>query len=206
MDPTGTFSHTTLRGNRIRAQTGTGTVGAVVMGSTLLVSNNLLYDQQGGLVVQIGTTAAKVYNNTLHNLTTIALNVDAGASNTAVTNNIVSASPVLVNGGTGTTFTANLCTLAGTGCVVVGDPLFAGAASGNFDLLAGSPALEQGVTLPEVPNDVLGRTRPQPSTGSYDIGAYESLATSGTPPVLVCQPGGIIVCPPVNTQMFMLPR
>lgn len=49
--------------------------------------------------------------------------------------------------------------------------LLADAAASDYQLAANSPAIDRGVTLIDVPDDVLGRLRPQgPST---DIGAYE---------------------------------
>lgn len=51
------------------------------------------------------------------------------------------------------------------------DPLFLDPVNGDFRLQAGSPAINAGVTLPEVTTDILGIPRPQGS--AYDIGAYE---------------------------------
>lgn len=56
--------------------------------------------------------------------------------------------------------------------VTSGDPRFVDAARGNFRLNKGSVAINKGVTLSEVPVDILGKSRPQ--GGRYDIGAYES--------------------------------
>jgi hypothetical protein len=57
--------------------------------------------------------------------------------------------------------------------------LFVDPANNNYALKAGSPAIDAGVTLPQVPTDILGVTRPQGL--AYDIGAYELVAPS-TPP------------------------
>jgi hypothetical protein len=51
------------------------------------------------------------------------------------------------------------------------DPQFVNAAAFNFALLAGSPAIDAGVTLSYVTNDFLGTSRPQGA--AYDIGAFE---------------------------------
>lgn len=57
--------------------------------------------------------------------------------------------------------------------------LFVDPANNNYALKAGSPAIDAGVSLSQVPTDILGVKRPQGL--AYDIGAYESVASS-TPP------------------------
>lgn len=56
---------------------------------------------------------------------------------------------------------------------VVGAPaqLFVNVSANNYKLQAGSPALNTGVTLSEVPTDIVGVARPQGP--AYDIGCYE---------------------------------
>jgi hypothetical protein len=49
--------------------------------------------------------------------------------------------------------------------------LFVDPATFNFQLKQGSPAIDKGASLPEVPTDILGVTRPQGL--AWDIGAYE---------------------------------
>lgn len=51
--------------------------------------------------------------------------------------------------------------------------LFVDVGTNNYHLAAGSPAIDAGITVPEVTDDLDGQPRPQ-GTG-YDIGAYESL-------------------------------
>jgi len=51
------------------------------------------------------------------------------------------------------------------------DPTFVNVGARNFQLLAGSPAINAGVTLAFVTNDFLGVSRPQGA--AYDIGAFE---------------------------------
>ena len=51
------------------------------------------------------------------------------------------------------------------------NPLFINLAAGNYHLQAGSPAIDAGVTLPNVLNDFDGIARPQGVR--YDIGPYE---------------------------------
>jgi len=52
--------------------------------------------------------------------------------------------------------------------------LFVNAAGSNYHLAAGSPAINTGITVPQVTNDLDGRSRPQGTR--YDIGAYEASA------------------------------
>jgi hypothetical protein len=54
--------------------------------------------------------------------------------------------------------------------------LFVDPATLNFQLQAGSPAIDAGTTLLDVPTDILGVTRPQGL--AYDIGCYETVSSS----------------------------
>ncbi len=58
--------------------------------------------------------------------------------------------------------------IAGT---LTGDPRFVSVTGRDFRLQAGSPAIDAGLTLSVVLNDLLGDLRPQGL--GYDIGAYE---------------------------------
>jgi len=51
------------------------------------------------------------------------------------------------------------------------NPLFVNSAAGNYHLQPGSPAIDAGITLQNVTDDMDGVTRPQSS--STDIGPYE---------------------------------
>ena len=55
---------------------------------------------------------------------------------------------------------------------------FVNAASHDYELAPGSPAIDAGVTIAEVSTDRLSRTRPQGT--AYDIGAYERVPGAGT--------------------------
>jgi hypothetical protein len=50
--------------------------------------------------------------------------------------------------------------------------LFVDAASNNYQLKPGSPAIDAGTALSAVPSDILGVKRPQ--GGGYDIVCYEA--------------------------------
>jgi hypothetical protein len=51
------------------------------------------------------------------------------------------------------------------------NPNMVSPSSGNFELSSGSPAIDAGTTLSQVPVDILGYSRPQST--NYSIGAYE---------------------------------
>ena len=53
----------------------------------------------------------------------------------------------------------------------IGDPKFVNPAQGNFKLQKGSPAIDKGATLSDVPCDFDGNRRPAGS--AYDMGAFE---------------------------------
>lgn len=54
---------------------------------------------------------------------------------------------------------------------VTTDPKFVNAAAGDLGLQAGSPAIDNGMTLAQVPDDFTGKKRPEGA--AYDIGAFE---------------------------------
>jgi hypothetical protein len=51
--------------------------------------------------------------------------------------------------------------------------LFVDANADNYHLPSGSPAVNTGIPLADVPHDLDGQSRPQ--GGIYDIGAYEAM-------------------------------
>lgn len=55
---------------------------------------------------------------------------------------------------------------------------FVNAAGGNYSLVAGSPAIDAGVAIPEVTVDRAGTRRPQGA--GYDVGAYEAAQSQAT--------------------------
>jgi len=67
-----------------------------------------------------------------------------------------------------------------------GNPLFVSESSYNFQLQAGSPLIDRGLSQGSSLSDLLGNLRPQGT--SWDIGAYEYMSGS-TSPVLSVTPG-----------------
>jgi parallel beta-helix repeat protein len=171
---TGANFNALISGNRVHG-TGTGSaVPAIVVGrgSNALVVNNLVYSNAQGISVGVSMDAAQVWHNTVYGNTGVGVQVASGATNTQVKNTIVSGNgSALTNAGTGTLFATNLCDGAGTGCGVVGSPLFVNAGAADFHLQAGSPARNAGSVLATVLTDFA--SLPRPSGAGYDIGAYE---------------------------------
>ena len=63
------------------------------------------------------------------------------------------------------------------------------AATFNFELQTGSPAIDAGVTLSQVPTDF--RNAPRPQGGAYEIGAYEGDSSSDIAPPQ--RPVGLVI-------------
>lgn len=158
------------RGNTIRnslSYSNKGT-GIASLGIDNRVINNVVYENdQGGLLIT--ESNCLVYNNTVYNNPGGwgGMNLQGGGHK--VKNNVF-----YQNGVSGASLDST--NLNGT------NPQFVNAANGNFRLQAGSPAIDRGTPLPEVPTAIDGTLRPQGA--APDIGAYEFGGTSAdtTPP------------------------
>lgn len=169
-------------------------------GANIQVYNNTIYNEAIGITIYTNVSNAAIYNNVIYNIVNQGIVSESGSNNKVYNNTIYkttgtgsqaiwmhdSISPAIQNnilyntGGvaaqidasvTGVTFSNNLCSSARTGCTVAA-PNFVDAASGNFHLTVGSPAIDQGTsTAPTVTDDKDGVLRPQGAY--YDIGAYE---------------------------------
>jgi hypothetical protein len=142
--------------------------------------NNVIYNQgMGGGGIELTGSNGLIYNNTVYNVGSC---VDAHpGSSLTVKNNICYQTDGIIG-------------LANASNNVDTDPGFVNASTGDFHLIANSPAKDAGVSLPEVPYDIDGNARP--AGGAYDIGAYEYGATGGA---AKCQPGG----PPLNAPLLV---
>ena len=172
------------------------------------VFNNLIYNNSlRGIVVPYydpgsGATASqpvyniKIYNNTVANNQSYGIALDnAQSSGMVVANNVVAnnvAASIVVTKDAGPVrgdldvrnniqypYTDNFFEVAGTGAIK-SDPLFIDAASGNYRLLANSPGIDSGVSVPAPATDIAGSSRPQGN--GIDIGAYEMSAAAPPPP------------------------
>ncbi len=125
-----------------------------------------------------GGSNTAIYNNTVYGNSGEGIVVEAGVAGSTVKNNIsyANAAGNYRNSGSATVASTNLFDT---------NPLFVNAGSGNFQLLAASPAIDAGQAIPVVATDIAGTRRPQGQ--SYDMGAYESGAAQ-TPPTIAQRP------------------
>lgn len=172
----------TITRNQIFAN---GSIGLTAGGSsTSLIANNLIYangteaptrEGQGIQLAYSGGYDGIVANNTIYNNAEECIWIDTTGGNPQIYNNICYQNDTLggfageINDdGSTTDFFTNLCGEVGTGCAVVGDPLFSNAAGGDFLLLPGSPALDAGTMVAEVTDYFDGSAR---TATSNTIGA-----------------------------------
>ena len=141
-------------------------------GSGGLIYNNVIWgNATGGITVDYRAFNTKVYNNTVVNNPDLGIYIGSGSSSAEVSNNIVYQNGSSIdNDGSGTTITNNW---------VDQDPKFLNPSAQDFHLTLPSPAIDAGLTLPEVTIDFDGVSRPQGA--SHDIGAYEYRATTLLP-------------------------
>ncbi len=145
-----------------------------------LMYNNIVYNNEIGIWVHGawgGSTDAKVFNNTVYNNSQYGINVRDNAKNTTIKNNIA------FKNGSNTSSNIWLQTGGSPGTVTssnfLADPEFIGASANNFRLKPGSPAIDAGLTIPEVPIDLYGVKRAQGR--AYDIGAIEEKEDTAPP-------------------------
>jgi len=164
-----------FRNNRIHHNARLGSRGDGVFlqgGSGNQIYNNVISANDNG----IGTRSennAQIYNNTITANRGAGVTL-IGGSNTTVQNNILysnASGQFTIYSGATYVFSSNLCSSAANGCSVVADPKFVNAASNDFHVLPGSPAIDSGMLVALVTTDVDGVARP--SGNAYDIGAYE---------------------------------
>jgi parallel beta-helix repeat protein len=215
-DIRGETSNVTIRHNIMRDNRCGGMEIGGVFGTNNLIHNNLIYNNGpcpippapsldndfaafwhiGGITIW-GGDGYQIYNNTLYNNPAKGIHLCSGM-NARVMNNM------LFQNGTNpisTTAQGSPCPGNASGYVIshnlTGDPLLVNAASANFHLQSGSPAINAGVNLsPTVTTDFDGVLRPQGCC--YDIGAYEYRGTpQPTPPAPTPTPKPLP--PPVPT-------
>jgi hypothetical protein len=129
--------------------------------------NNLVWNNYEGIRIAYGDPSnTGVYNNTVYNNSTYGIYIHEDSSGTVICNNLLHANdhPEIQNSGMKSVFDHNL---VGT------DPKFVNAPTGDFSLQPGSPAIDAGVTLDAVTQDIFGTHRPQGT--AYDIGAFERM-------------------------------
>jgi hypothetical protein len=182
-----------VRNNRL--YDGQGRHGGMIIsvGDGNLAYNNLLYNTPAGIEVAYDASNSKVYNNVIYGLTGgtagswngIGIYIDATGASNSIYDNISSnnSGAGIRNDASGNTLIQNNLTyqnaqdIATNGAATLSaniterDPLFVDPANYDFHLKTNSPAIDAGLTLPEVPVDHDNISRPQRT--SSDIGAYE---------------------------------
>jgi hypothetical protein len=118
--------------------------------------------RDGHIIFAASTSNARVQNNIFYSPRTVALNFSSGTHTAMdVSNNIVH-NASLMKSVSGVVTASNQ----------VADPLFVNATTSPYDfkLSSGSPAVNEGLSLQEVPNDLNRLAR---SDGFHDIGSHE---------------------------------
>jgi uncharacterized protein YjdB len=131
-----------------------------------IVNNTFAFpnpNRQGQIVVGGTMSNSVITNNIFYQPLTAGIWFDAGTmTNVTVANNMTSNGPVNYGTLPGVTFSNNFDNT---------NPLLVNPAGFDFHLTAGSPAIGAGLSLPYVPNDFAGVSRP--AGAAYDIGAYQ---------------------------------
>jgi parallel beta-helix repeat protein len=149
-------------------------------GDSIIAKNNILYKNGWyGLKVDYKLSNSKVYNNVAYGNDIGGIVLGSTAVNTVVANNIAYNNGINLSAERYANV-ANLVAFAIEDSGVntqmsnnfTDNPLFVDAAKGNFQLQPNSPAIDAGLAIPEVTEDILGNKRPM---GAYDIGAYEAI-------------------------------
>lgn len=170
---------------------GTTAYGIVVIqGNGTLIANNLIYANQGGILLYNSAQNTLVYNNTITANVGHAGGGESGVdlqyygAGNIIRNNIIFGNvSAIVDYGDAGGRSSNY--VADTN--LTSDPSFVNASGRDYRLQPGSAASDAGVTIPAVTTDYAGASRP--ATG-YDIGAYESNAQGVS---ALTAPTGLIV-------------
>jgi parallel beta-helix repeat protein len=147
---------------------GTSCIGGILIanGADNYIYNNIVANNNStGIRSYSATQSTRIYNNTVVNHGTgIHLHDQTGL---IVRNNILHQNRTPIAGSNSSTTQSNNLTT---------DPKF--ISSSDFHLQLGSPAINAGISLPEVPCDFDGNKRPGGS--AYDIGAFEYGSSPGS--------------------------
>jgi len=144
------------------------------------IYNNVVYNIRnsgsGSAGIYLGLSnafGAEVYNNTVYGNSASGVRIDSPYSNAVVRNNISyqNAGGNYVNSGTNTTASNNMFST---------NPVFIDISKRDFGLQATSPAIDAGMVITMVKDDIVHAPRPQGAT--YDIGAYEYGGSQASPP------------------------
>lgn len=180
--------------NNGRCARGTSEGGIIVSGGSdnAQIYNNVIYSESQG--IDHGTsTGTLVANNTIYagDSDDFALRTQSVTSNATFINNIIynPNGTSVVTGGTGISYSNNLCRTGTTGCAATtSTPGFVNAGTFDFHITTSSPAKDAGTatTVSSIfSTDYDSNVRPQPAGGAWDIGAYEFVVGGGSSPSAV---------------------
>jgi hypothetical protein len=169
----------------------------------VLIRNNVVFSNTtNGIVVRSDSKDVYVYNNTVYGNDGDGISINYGGMADGTIDGIVIRNNLLDTSGHGTVYHVNNAVDEPTVSLdhnlywpgppnlnhvsdahpVTGDPQFVDPAGQDFHLLSASPAIDAGVTITQVTDDL--DSNPRPLGSAYDIGAYEYVPTlilSGTP-------------------------
>ncbi|HZK80996.1 MAG TPA: right-handed parallel beta-helix repeat-containing protein [Humisphaera sp.] len=137
---------------------GFGNVGIMLDNgaSNFIIDHNIVWDVDSAMRMNLAQVNIQIYNNTLSG-TNFSFDKDGGMddwSTTKIENNIAT---MKVQFGNNPTLLDNLSNHG----------MFVNAATGNFTLLAGSPAVNGGAVIPPYTNGYVG---PAPDVGALELG------------------------------------
>jgi len=149
--------------------------------SNMRVYNNVLaFNGKAGIILWQALSGVDIKNNIIYRNTTYGIDSwDGHGSGVVVDHNIV-----FGNGSGNYSFTGGASDYTYTlGSTISAEPVFANATLSAFDahLKAGSPAIDAGLALSQVTQDIEGN--PRPNGSAWDIGAYEYVSAS-LPPIM----------------------
>ena len=145
-------------------------VGIGSFGDNNKIINNVIYNNNKWMGVQVAASNNLIYYNTVYNNVGDGLYVSG--SGHSVKNNIVYQNSV-------SGITLDSTNLVGT------NPQFVDPATGNFRLKAASPAIDRGAPLAGITTAIDGSLRPQgaaPDIGAYEFGGVVANAAAPGPP------------------------
>jgi hypothetical protein len=131
--------------------------GLTLQENNTVMHNNLILPGGQHTCVKITSgNSGKFYNNTCYG-GRVGIH-QSGGTNMEVRNNIIwanSGSAYQHNGGSGTTFSGNVCA-SGSICEITSNPLFLDTQNNDFRLQVTSPAIGKGATVTVIPLDAIG--------------------------------------------------
>lgn len=197
-------SYNIVRSNRVfnnnRTNAGGPGIG-VHVGTNNLVYNNLVWGNRDGIMVDLGSSNSKIYNNTVYSNDRYGIWVGPRGKDSLVKNNIIYNSNtsfgLLISNGSGNSIISNNLIIAKNpissldpNAILTGnllgkgyDPKFQDPVNHDFRLTPGSSAIGSGLVIDEVKTDFDGVSRNM--GGPFDIGSYAFGASLAPPTNLV---------------------